>query len=177
MRKFTSMTGVASILVMAGSLSAGAALAQETSPPAQDLEQRSPSGPVSTPPADPAPQALSLQPGTTVRGEGGTELGKLVGARLNDQGEQELTVRSTDGKLKAVPLGGLRLEGTEVHVSYSRAAYDAAPEVPEAEPAPTPTPNPGSASATTPPVLPAEQADPDMTDTGTMPEPEAAPRI
>ena len=92
-------------------------------------------------------QSLSLNPGSSVSGPDG-ELGKLEGVQNNAEGKQELTVRGADGQLRAVPLSGIRQEGTGVVVAYTKAEFDAAaaipgaPAAPMAAPAPAPTSDP-----------------------------------
>lgn len=106
-------------ILLAGSavafLTAAPAMAQDTTPPA---------------PAPAAAQApsLTLTPGATVRGADG-ELGKLEGVRNNAEGKQELTVRGADGQVRGVPLAGIRQDGPDVVVGFTKAEYDAAPPV------------------------------------------------
>ena len=134
-RKTALLTSIAGLM-----LTAAPALAQEAmTPPAPATAQTAPT-PAPAPTAQPA--TLQLQPGSDVKGADGTVLGKLEGARNNDAGEQELTVRSADGLLKGVPLGGLRQDGTGVVVGWTAAEYTAAPAIAE-DAAPT--------EATTPP--------------------------
>lgn len=110
--------------------------------------------PAAAPAQTPAPaaaassqQSLSLNPGSSVSGPDG-ELGKLEGVQNNAEGKQELTVRGADGQLRAVPLSGIRQEGTGVVVAYTKAEFDAAaaipgaPAAPLAAPAPAPTSDP-----------------------------------
>ena len=110
--------------------------------------------PAAAPAQTPAPaaaassqQSLSLNPGSSVSGPDG-ELGKLEGVQNNAEGKQELTVRGADGQLRAVPLSGIRQEGTGVVVAYTKAEFDAAaaipgaPAAPMAAPAPAPTSDP-----------------------------------
>lgn len=114
-RKTSLLTAIAGSLLMAVP-----AVAQDPmSPPTQ------------TPPAGtPEPSGtLQLQPGTNVRGADGAVLGRLEGVRTNDAGEQELTVRGSDGQVRAVPLGGLRQEGADVAVAWSTAEFQAAPAI------------------------------------------------
>jgi hypothetical protein len=155
MPKIALMTGVAGAILFAGPLLGGAALAQEASPPA----------PQQTPPTTQTPAAspsqVSLTPGQTVRGPDG-ELGKLEGIQVDAQGQQELTVRGADGQLRAVPLGGLQVNGSEVTVAWSLEQYQAAPAIAGAAPAPTSAtpPTEGDAAAepltsTTAPTNPA----------------------
>ena len=122
--------------------------------------------PAAAPAQTPAPaaaassqQSLSLNPGSSVSGPDG-ELGKLEGVQNNAEGKQELTVRGADGQLRAVPLSGIRQEGTGVVVAYTKAEFDAAaaipgaPAAPMAAPAPAPTSDP-MAEPTTEPTDPA----------------------
>lgn len=111
-----------------------------------------------------APQSLTLQPGSTVMGSDGVELGKLEGARANANGEQELTVRGTDGQLRAVPLAGLMQHGADVMVGWTGAEFSAAAaisaDVTAVAPAATPVASaaPDAAEAA-PPTLPTDPAD------------------
>lgn len=172
MRKIALMTGVAGALLFAGPV-----LAQDATPPTP------------TPPAA-APSQVSLSPGQTVRGPDG-ELGKLEGVRVDAQGQQELTVRGADGQLRAVPLGGLQVNGGEVSVAWSLEQYQAAPAIAGEAPAETETTPPaGDADSGTPPApqsMPAEPpaenpdapqetlpADPAQPDTAT-PAPDETP--
>lgn len=124
-------------ILLAGSavafLTAAPAMAQDTTPPA---------------PAPAAAQApsLTLTPGATVRGADG-ELGKLEGVQTNGQGQQELTVRGADGQVRGVPLAGIRQDGADVVVGFTKAEYDAAAQVTGA-----PTANPPAAESSTPPA-------------------------
>ena len=132
-------------------LMAAPALAQEAAPPAQDPAAA----------AAPAQQSLQLTPGAAVRGPDG-ELGKLEGVQANAEGGQELTVRGTDGQLRAVPLGGIRQEGSDVVVAYTKAEYDAAAPIPGAAPAPAAAPTPAAPPAGDPMADPAT-SDPSST--------------
>ena len=134
-------------------LTAAPALAQEAAPAAQDPAAA----------AAPAQSSLSLTPGTTVQGPDG-ELGKLEGVQNNAEGRQELTVRGADGQLRAVPLSGIRQEGANVVVAYTKAEYDAASPIAGAAPAPT-------GDATTPAPEPTEPTTaPDAGDAPTDPQ-------
>ncbi|WP_292019890.1 MULTISPECIES: hypothetical protein, partial [unclassified Brevundimonas] len=114
---------------------AAPALAQETPAPA----------PTEAPAAAAASQqSLSLNPGMTVSGPDG-ELGKLEGVQNNAEGKQELTVRGSDGQLRAVPLSGIRQENGGVAVAYTKAEYDAAPAIAGAPAAPAPAADPAAA--------------------------------
>lgn len=136
-------------------LTAAPALAQEAAAPAQET-------------AAPAQQSLQLTPGATVRGPDGA-LGQLEGVQANAEGDQELTVRGADGQLRAVPLGGIRQEGADVVVAYTKAEYDAAAPIAGAAPAPAAAPSsdpladpttPDPSSTMTDPADPATTADP-----------------
>ena len=130
---------------------------------AQDAATAAPQTPAAQEPA--AQPSLSLTPGTSVQGPDG-ELGKLEGVQNNASGAQELTVRGADGQLRAVPLNGIRQEGTNVAVAYTKAEFDAAAPIPGAAPAPMTEPSAASPSSTpstmdpsttmpsTPPTLP-----------------------
>lgn len=119
--------------------------------------------PAPTEQAPAAQQSLSLTPGTTVQGPDG-ELGKLEGVQNNASGAQELTVRGADGQVRAVPLNGIRQEGANVVVDYTKSEFDAASPIAGAAPAPSEpsttqptTTEPSSDSSTmpsTPPTLP-----------------------
>lgn len=143
-------------------LTAAPALAQEAAAPAQET-------------AAPAQQSLQLTPGATVRGPDGA-LGQLEGVQANAEGGQELTVRGADGQLRAVPLSGIRQEGSGVVVAYTKAEFDAASPIAGAAPA-----DPAAAPAATPapsadPL--AEPTDPSATPPTTAPdasEPTSAP--
>jgi hypothetical protein len=96
-------------------------------------------------------------------------IGTLEGVRNNDAGEQELTVRGSDGQLRGVPLGGLTQQGADVVVGWSATEYNAAPAISGAPPAPGAAPAPGatpppatdpSTTAAPPPGEAAEPSDP-----------------
>lgn len=142
-------------------LLAGAAAAFMTAAPA--LAQETTPAPAAAPAAAASSQqSLSLNPGSSVSGPDG-ELGKLEGVQNNAEGKQELTVRGADGQLRAVPLSGIRQEGTGVVVAYTKAEFDAAapiagaPAAPAADPAAAPasTSEPATDPATTEPATPA----------------------
>ncbi|MEN5363356.1 hypothetical protein [Brevundimonas intermedia] len=148
-------------------LLAGAAAAFMTAAPA--LAQETTPAPAAAPAAAASSQqSLSLNPGSSVAGPDG-ELGKLEGVQSNAEGKQELTVRGADGQLRAVPLSGIRQEGTGVVVAYTKAEFDAAAPIAGAPPAPAPSaaPTPDTMSeptteptdpATTEPTTPAPDA-------------------
>lgn len=127
-------------------LLAGAAAAFMTAAPA--LAQETTPAPAA---AASSQQSLSLNPGSSVSGPDG-ELGKLEGVQNNAEGKQELTVRGADGQLRAVPLSGIRQEGTGVVVAYTKAEFDAAAPIAGAPAAPAAEP---TDPATTEPATPA----------------------
>jgi hypothetical protein len=140
-------------------LLAGAAAAFMTAAPA--LAQDTTPSPAAAPAAAASSQqSLSLNPGSSVSGPDG-ELGKLEGVQTNAEGKQELTVRGADGQLRAVPLSGIRQEGTGVVVAYTKAEFDAAapiaaaPAAPAADPAAAPAPTSEPAVEPTDPATPA----------------------
>ncbi|QSF54935.1 hypothetical protein [Brevundimonas fontaquae] len=140
-------------------LLAGAAAAFMTAAPA--LAQETTPAPAAAPAAAASSQqSLSLNPGSSVSGPDG-ELGKLEGVQNNAEGKQELTVRGADGQLRAVPLSGIRQEGTGVVVAYTKAEFDAAapiagaPAAPAADPAAAPAPTAEPAAEPTEPTEPA----------------------
>lgn len=119
-------------------LLAGAAAAFMTAAPA--MAQEATPAPAAAPAAAASSQqSLSLNPGSSVAGPDG-ELGKLEGVQSNAEGKQELTVRGADGQLRAVPLSGIRQEGTGVVVAYTKAEFDAAAPIAGAPPAPAAAP-------------------------------------
>ena len=124
------------------------------------------------------PATLTLQPGATVKGEGGVELGKLQGVRTNAAGEQELEVRGADGQLRAVPLGGLQQDGDGLMVAWSKAQYDAAAVIQGSDHAPATPVQPAApampAAPATTPGVPATAPDPSMP---AMPATPAAPAM
>ena len=114
-------------------LLAGAAAAFMTAAPA--LAQETTPAPAAAPAAAASSQqSLSLNPGSSVSGPDG-ELGKLEGVQTNAEGKQELTVRGADGQLRAVPLSGIRQEGSGVVVAYTKVEFDAASPIAGAAPA------------------------------------------
>lgn len=128
-------------------LTAAPALAQDTTSPPQTPATGAPD-------AAAQPASLTLTPGATVSGPDG-ELGKLEGVQANAEGQQELTVRGADGQLRAVPLGGIRQDGANVVVAYTKVEYDAAaPIAGAATPAPATSPATPPASSTTDPATP-----------------------
>lgn len=159
-RKTALLAGVAGAMLFAAP-----ALAQDT-PPAASAQAETPA-------------SITVQPGATVKGEGGVELGKLQGVRTNAEGQQELEVRGADGQLRAVPLGGLQQDGDGLIVAWSKAQFDAAAAIQAspAEPADPATPAapaiPGEAPAT--PATPATPASPSAAPDPSMPAMPATP--
>ena len=161
-RKTVLLAGVAAAL-----LTAAPALAQDAAAPA--------AAPQTAPAA--AQGSLQLQPGASVKGSDGTVLGALEGVQNNAAGEQELTVRGSDGALRGVPLGGLRQEGADVVVGISSAEFSTFPVVEDAAPATTdgtaPTPSePGVTPAPTEPTTAEPTDDTTPPDGGTPPTPQ-----
>lgn len=156
-------------------LLAGAAAAFMTAAPA--MAQETTPAPAAAPAAAASSQqSLSLNPGSSVAGPDG-ELGKLEGVQSNAEGKQELTVRGADGQLRAVPLSGIRQEGTGVVVAYTKAEFDAAAPIAGAPPAPAAAPAaPAPSAAPTPDTMSGpttEPTDPATTEPAT-PAPDAA---
>ena len=159
-------------------LTAVPAMAQDAPPAATPAE----AAPAQAAPA--APQSLTLTPGATVRGGDG-ELGKLEGVQSNATGQQELTVRGADGQVRAVPLAGIRQEGSDVVVAYTKAEFDAAAAIPGAAPPPPaatpsapPSTMPAAPSALPPAPTESEPADPaaiEPADPSTAPDPMTPP--
>ena len=139
---------------------------------AQDAATSAPQTPATQQPAaqEPAAQpSLSLTPGTPVHGPDG-ELGKLEGVQNNASGAQELTVRGADGQLRAVPLNGVRQDGANVSVDYTKAEFDAAAPIPDA-PATAPTSAPSTTSPSSNPPATTMPSTPPVLPTPTTPEP------
>lgn len=128
MRKTALLTGVAGLFLMTAPAFAQNSTAPQTPAPAQ------------TPATAPAaPQSLTLQPGSDVKGSDGTVLGKLEGVRTAGGG-QELTVRGPDGQLRGVPTAGVHQDGAAVVVGWTSAQYQAASAIAGAPPAPAAPP-------------------------------------
>lgn len=159
MRKTALLTGVAGLLLMTAP-----AFAQDSTAP------QTPSAPAEQP-AQEAPQSLTLNPGQTIVSSDGQDLGQLVGARNGDTG-QELTVRSSDGSVRAVPTAGISQQDGKVAVGWTAAEFQASPPiaddsgVPAAEPSAPPAPV--DPSATAEPATPPSEPTPEPT-----PEPQA----
>lgn len=158
-RKTVLLAGVTAAL-----LTAAPAFAQDApaAPPA-------PAAPQTAPTAQ-AQGSLQLQPGASVKGSDGSVLGTLEGVQNNAAGQQELTVRGSDGDLRGVPLSGLRQEGTDVVVGLSSAEFQTAPVVDDAAPvgengnppaAGDPAANPAPTPAPTEPKTTDEPSEPD----------------
>ena len=156
-------------------LLAGAAAAFMTAAPA--MAQETTPAPAAAPAAAASSQqSLSLNPGSSVAGPDG-ELGKLEGVQSNAEGKQELTVRGADGQLRAVPLSGIRQEGTGVVVAYTKAEFDAAAPIAGAPPAPAAAPAaPAPSAAPTPDTMSEPTTEPTepATTEPTTPAPDAA---
>lgn len=142
-RKTVLLAGVAAAL-----LTTAPALAQDA--PAATAEAQ-------------AQGSIQLQPGSNVKGSDGAVLGTLEGVQSNAAGEQELTVRGSDGNLRGVPLGGLTQQGADVVVGWSSAEFNTAPVVEEAAPPATDgvTPTPGDPAPNPAPVPGEPEAKPD----------------
>ncbi|GAA0646679.1 superoxide dismutase [Brevundimonas lenta] len=140
MRKTALLTGVAGLFLMTAPAFAQDSTAPQTPAPAAA-------------PAAEQPQSLTLQPGATVRGADGSELGKLEGVRQTEAG-QELTVRGADGALRGVPVAGISQQGADVAVAWNNSQYLAAPAIPGAAPAAAEPANPAE------PATPADPAEP-----------------
>lgn len=152
-RKTVLLAGVTAAL-----LTAAPALAQDAPAPAPAAEAQ-------------AQGSLQLQPGSSVKGSDGSVLGALEGVQTNAAGEQELTVRGTDGALRGVALGGLRQEGSDVVVGVTSAEFATSPVVEETAPATTDGTAPTPDSTSNPAPTPAEpEAKP-----APEPEPETPP--
>ena len=124
-RKTALLTGIAGALFIAAPAFAQDATTPQTPEPA---------------PAEAAaaqPQSLTLTPGSTVKGSDGAEIGKLVGVQNGANG-QELTVRTTDGQVRPVPLAGIRQDGSDIVVDASASDVQSASPIAQEEPVPTP---------------------------------------
>lgn len=123
-------------------LMAGVAAALFTAAPALAQDATAPTAPQTPPAAQAQAQgSLQLQPGSSVKGSDGAVLGTLEGVQTNAAGEQELTVRGSDGALRGVPLGGLTQQGADVMVGWTATEFGAAPAVEDAAPAPGAAPS------------------------------------
>ncbi|MGV8928489.1 MAG: superoxide dismutase [Brevundimonas sp.] len=135
MRKTALLTGVAGLFLMSAP-----AFAQDSTAP-----QTPPASAETAPVVAEQSQTLTLQPGSDVKGSDGTVLGQLEGARNGDAG-QELTVRGSDGALRAVPVSsGVRQDGEGVAVGWTSAQFASAASISDpaadvAEPAAEPMP-------------------------------------
>ena len=119
-RKTALLTGIAGAMLMAAPAFAQDAMSPQPAP-AQ--------APAAATAAPAEPETLTLQPGANIKGSDGAALGVLEGTTTSAEGEQQLTVRGTDGQLRAVPLAGLRPEGADVVVGWTAAEYQAAPAI------------------------------------------------
>lgn len=175
MRKTALLTGVAGLFLMTAP-----AFAQDSTATPQTQEP-APAAAAEQPAEQ--PQSLTLNPGQTVRGSDGAELGRLVGARATATG-QELTVRGADGQIRGVPTAGITQDGADVKVGWTSAEFQAAPAiaadagVPAAEPAAPPAPvDPAATTAqpapASPPTLPTEPSDDDEASDDAPAEPQA----
>jgi hypothetical protein len=154
MRKTALLTSVAGFLLMTAP-----AFAQDTAPQTP---------PPASPPAAEASPSLTLNPGQTVRGSDGAELGKLVGARNTPAG-QELVVRGSDGQLRGVPTAGIAQQGSDITVSVSSGQFQSSPAI--ADGAPPASEGPPPAEPTEPAEEPAEPATPPAEPTAPPPTP------
>lgn len=166
-RKTTLLTGIAATLLMGAP-----AFAQDAMAPApQDPATQTP------PAAAPAqPGAIQLSPGASVKGSDGATLGTLEGVQNNASGEQELTVRGTDGQLRGVPLAGLTQQGADVVVGSTSAEFTAAPAIADdasATPAPTPSSTPPASDDAITPPTPTDPATPPDGSTPPTSEPQS----
>ena len=151
--------------VTAAFLTAAPALAQDAPAPAPAAEAQ-------------AQGSLQLQPGSSVKGSDGSVLGALEGVQTNAAGEQELTVRGSDGALRGVALGGLRQEGSDVVVGVTSAEFATSPVVEESAPAPADGvpaagDNPATSPDTTASTQPETPTDASQPDGATPPTPQA----
>ncbi|MFC5345031.1 superoxide dismutase [Brevundimonas staleyi] len=157
-------------------LLAGVTAALLTAAPA--LAQDAPAAPPAPAAQAQASGSIQLQPGSSVKGSDGSVLGTLEGVQSNAAGEQELTVRGSDGALRGVGLGGLTQSGTDVVVGITSAEFATSPVVEDSAPATTD----GAAPAPSEPAAtpPAPQPEPSWTqpttdDSDDTSEPEASP--
>lgn len=136
-RKTALLTGIAGALFIAAPAFAQDATTPQTPEPA---------------PAEAAaaqPQSLTLTPGATVKSADGSEIGKLVGVQNGANG-QELTVRTTDGQVRPVPLAGIRQDGSDIVVDASASDVQSAPPIASDTAEPTPNATPDAAPADAP---------------------------
>lgn len=140
-RKTALLTGIAGALFIAAPAFAQDDMTSQTPEPA---------------PAEAAqPQSLTLTPGSTVKGSDGAEIGKLVGVQNGANG-QELTVRTADGQVRAVPLAGIRQDGADIVVDASASDVQSTPPIASDVAEPTP-----DAAEPTPDAAPTPDASPD----------------
>lgn len=137
-RKTALLASVATLFIAAPALAQEAPADAMTAPAPAGVpqSQSTPTASTSaeaTAEATAEPQALRLTAGSNVTSSDGIVLGQLQGAQTNASGEQELTVKGSDGQIRAVPLNGLRQEGEGVVVGWSQAEFNAAtPMTPDA---------------------------------------------
>jgi hypothetical protein len=145
-RKTALMAGVAGALMFA----------------APAIAQEAPQDAPAAPPAAEAgqPQSLTLTPGASVKSEDGSVLGTLEGARNAPDGSQELTVRGSDGQVRAVALAGLRQDGADVVVAQTQADFNASPAI-QADAAPTPSAQPDASPEPVDPMTPPDTTAPE----------------
>ena len=171
--RFRPVSSSDRIMIRKTVLLAGVTAALFTAAPA--LAQDAPAAPPVPAAQAQASGSIQLQPGSSVKGSDGSVLGTLEGVQSNASGEQELTVRGSDGNLRGVGLAGLTQQGADVVVGVSAAEFNTSPVVEDAAPATTdgmaPTPSEPTA---TPAPAPAEPmtSEPATDDTS---EPEASP--
>ncbi len=80
------------------------------------------------PALNPEPQGdLTLTPGATVVGSGGSTLGTLEGAAQGADGGYNILVRGADGQVRAVPAEGLSMDGANVVAGWTEVEFNAAP--------------------------------------------------
>jgi hypothetical protein len=92
------------------------------------LAQTPPPGP---PPALPTqvetPEAIRIEPGSTIHSSDGAALGRLEGWRTTPAGAKELIVRGEDGRFRAVPAEGVKRVGEVISVGWTHHQFVEAP--------------------------------------------------
>lgn len=163
MRKTALLTGVAGLFLMTAPAFAQDSTVPQTPSdqiPAAQTPAASETGQQPAGEAQSAqPQQLTLQPGAVVRGSDGAELGRLEGVR-NGAAGQELTIRGSDGQLRAVSTTGIRQDGDAVVVGSSSGEFQSSPAITDGEAQEPQTNSPD-------PATPATPADPASTDNST----------
>lgn len=175
--RFRPVSSSDRIMIRKTVLLAGVTAALFTAAPALAQDAMSPAAPQTAPTAQAqASGSIQLQPGSSVKGSDGSVLGTLEGVQNNAAGEQELTVRGSDGSLRGVGLAGLTQSGSDVVVGISSAEFATSPVVEESAPATTDgaAPTPGDTSANPTPA-PAEPVTDETTTSEEPVEPEASP--